>query len=100
MARNTLAGTSTGTSKSAKYYAANPKARAKKLAYDIAYHSTPERNKYRSELQAKNIKAGTHGNKDGKDYDHAAKKMVSQKVNRGRNSSSKVFTKGDKKARG
>ena len=33
MARNSLAGKSTGKSKSAKYYASNPKAREKKAEY-------------------------------------------------------------------
>ena len=41
--RNKLAGTKTGSSKSAKYYQSNPEARAKKEAYDKEYHSTDER---------------------------------------------------------
>ena len=60
MARNTLAGKSKGKSKSAKFYAKNPKARKKKQEYDKKYHSTSERRKYRSELNAKNRKAGTY----------------------------------------
>jgi hypothetical protein len=52
--RNSLAGKSTGKSKSAKYFAANPKARAKKNAYNTAYHATPERKAYRAKLNAAN----------------------------------------------
>ena len=37
-------------SKSARYYASNPKARAKKKRYDTKYHSTAKRRKYRSDL--------------------------------------------------
>jgi hypothetical protein len=68
--RNKLAGKSTGKSKSAKYFAANPEARAKKNAYNKEYHSSEERNKYRAELNMANRKAGTYGNGDGKDMSH------------------------------
>jgi len=84
MARNTLAGKGKGKSRSAKYYAANPDARKKKQAYDKKYHSTDERKDYR----AKYRKAGTYGNKDGKDMSHTKKgKLVkeNQSKNRARN---------------
>jgi hypothetical protein len=68
--RNKLAGKSTGTSKSAKGYAANPESREKKNAYDTRYHATPERREYRSGLNKANRKAGTEGNGDGKDMSH------------------------------
>ena len=85
MARNTLAGKSKGKSRSAKYYAANPEAKKKKQAYDKAYHSTPERKKYRAKLNAKNRKAGTYGNKDGKDMSHTKKgKLVKEKQSKNR----------------
>tara|TARA_Y100000401_G_C8178823_1_gene152943 strand:+ start:168 stop:446 length:279 start_codon:yes stop_codon:yes gene_type:complete len=85
MARNTLAGKSKGKSRSAKYYAKNPKARKKKQEYDKKYHSSPERKKYRSELNKKNRKAGTYGNKDGKDMSHTKKgKMVKEKQSKNR----------------
>tara|TARA_A100001201_G_C4029685_1_gene183194 strand:- start:398 stop:676 length:279 start_codon:yes stop_codon:yes gene_type:complete len=85
MARNTLAGKSKGKSRSAKYYAKNPKARKKKQAYDKKYHSSPERKKYRSELNKKNRKAGTYGNKDRKDMSHTKKgKMVKEKQSKNR----------------
>jgi hypothetical protein len=48
--RNKNAGKSTGKSKSAKYFAANPEARAKKNAYNTKYHSTTKRKKYRAGL--------------------------------------------------
>tara|TARA_R110001599_G_scaffold273473_1_gene474718 strand:- start:151 stop:429 length:279 start_codon:yes stop_codon:yes gene_type:complete len=88
MSRNTLAGKGKGKSRSAKYYAANPKARKKKQEYDKKYHSSSKRKKYRSELNAKNRKDGTYGNKDGKDMSHTKKgKMVKegQSKNRARN---------------
>ena len=85
MARNTLAGKGKGKSRSAKYYAANPEAKKKKQAYDKAYHSTPERKKYRAKLNAKNRKAGTYGNKDGKDMSHTKKgKLVKEKQSKNR----------------
>ena len=86
--RNKLAGTKRGTSKSAKYFQKNKKARDKKKAYDKEYHSTPERKKYRAKLNTANKKAGTYGNKDGKDMSHTKSgKLVkeSQSKNRARN---------------
>ena len=46
--RNTLAGTKTGNSKSAKFYQKNEDARKKKVAYDTKYQDTPSRKKYRN----------------------------------------------------
>jgi hypothetical protein len=88
MARNSLAGKSTGTSKSAKYFASNPEARKKKNEYNKEYHSSPSRIKYREELNAANRKSKTYGNGDGKDKSHTKKgKLVSEKAstNRARN---------------
>jgi len=56
-------------SKSAAYYKKNPKARAKKKAYDKAYHSTPARKSYRAELARERRKRGVMG-KGGKDVSH------------------------------
>lgn len=86
--RNKLAGKSTGKSKSAKYFASHPEARAKKNAYNKEYHSSEERNKYRAELNQANRKAGTYGNGDGKDMSHTKDgKIVREKQssNRARN---------------
>jgi hypothetical protein len=75
------------TSKSAKYYAANPEARAKKAKYDTAYHSTPARKKYRKKLAQERRDRGVMG-KGGKDVSHTSgggTTMESPKKNRGRN---------------
>jgi hypothetical protein len=74
MAKNKLAGTTTGKSKSAKYYAANPEARAKKNSYNTKYHKTPERVAYRSELNAANRKSP---NAKGQDKSHGAGGKIS-----------------------
>jgi hypothetical protein len=57
-------------SKSAKYYASNPKARAKKKSYDTSYGKTTKRKKYRAALNKENHERGTYGNGDGKDVSH------------------------------
>ena len=67
MARNTLAGKSTGKSRSAKYYAQHPEARAKKDAYNTAYHATGERKAYRAKLNVANRAAP---NTPGQDKSH------------------------------
>ena len=93
---NTLKGTKTGKSPSAKYYQNNPEAKAKKKAYDKKYHSTPERRKYRAELNRANKKAGTYGNKDGSDMSHTKSgRLVKEKAskNRARNGSGGGSTK-------
>lgn len=59
--------------KTARYYRSNPKAKAKKKAYDTKYHSTAKRRAYRSELNAENRRRGTYGNGDGKDVSHTKK---------------------------
>jgi len=83
-------------SKSARYYASNPKARAKKAKYDKKYHSTPARRKYRSNLNKANRKAGTYGNGDGKDMSHTKKgRLVKESAskNRARNGANGRSTK-------
>ena len=54
---------------SAKYYRSNAKARAKKKAYDTAFHSSPARKKYRAELSAERRKRKIAG-KGGGDLSH------------------------------
>jgi hypothetical protein len=78
MARNSLAGKSTGKSESAKFFAKNEESRLKKNAYNKKYHSTSSRIKYRQELNAANRKSKTYGNKDGLDKSHTKKKYLSQ----------------------
>jgi hypothetical protein len=78
--RNSKAGKSTGKSKSAKYFAANPKARRKKNEYNTEYHSTSERKKYRAD----------------KDYSHSKDGSIrpeSRSKNRARNGKNKRSTK-------
>jgi len=53
----------------AAYYRKNPKARAKKKAYDTKYHKSAKRRKYRSELNQERRKRGIAG-KGGKDVSH------------------------------
>lgn len=83
--RNSLAGKSTGKSESAKYFASNPEARAKKNAYNKAYHATPERKAYRASLNKANRSAGTYGNGDGKDASHTKSgKLVKETASKNR----------------
>lgn len=55
--------------KTAQYYAKNPKARAKKKAYDTKYHKSAKRKKYRAELNQERRRRGIAG-KGGKDVSH------------------------------
>lgn len=72
-------------SKSAKYYSLNPKAKAKKDAYNKEFNKKPSQIKKRSELVQKNRDADKRGvDRKGKDFDHAVGKYVSIKTNRGR----------------
>lgn len=96
MARNGLAGSKKGTSKSAKYFQNNPEARKKKNEYNKKYHSSEERKKYRAGLNKANKKAGTYGNGDGKDMSHTKSGKVvkeSQRKNRARNGKGGKSTK-------
>jgi hypothetical protein len=84
--RNKLAGTSTGKSVSAKYFASHPEARAKKNDYNKQYHSTEERKNYREGLNKVNRADKGYG--DGKDLSHTkAGKLVKEtrSSNRARN---------------
>jgi hypothetical protein len=94
--RNSLAGKSTGKSKSAKYFAKNKKARDKKNAYNKDYHATAERKKYRAKLNKANRASGTYGNGDGKDKSHTKSgKITNEKrsSNRARNGKGKRSSK-------
>jgi len=84
--RNSLAGKSTGTSESAKYFASNPEARKKKNQYNKEYHSTEERKNYRVELNRENRKRGGYG--DSTDLSHTKSGKLtaeSRSKNRARN---------------
>ena len=83
------------------YYRDNPESYRKKLASQKEINKRPEERKRRSELVKKNREAGTYGNGDGKDYDHATGKMTKASINRGRNGKNGTpATNGDKRARG
>lgn len=88
MARNKNAGKSTGKSKSAKYFAANPEARKKKNAAQKKRNATDKEKKYRAELNRYNREKGTYGNGDKKDASHKGGKIVGmekESSNRARN---------------
>ena len=88
MARNSLAGKRTGKSKTAKFYAKNPKSRPKKKAYDKKYHSTTERKKYRASLNKANKNNPRSKKGDGKDMSHTQSGSLVlelQRRNRARN---------------
>ena len=61
---------------SAEYYRDNKESYRKKLAAQKEINKRPEERAKRSELVKKNREAGTYGNGDGKDYDHATGKMT------------------------
>ena len=84
-----------GKSKTARYYAKNPKARAKKSKYDTAYGSTAERKAYRARLARARRKAGIMG-KGGKDMSHTKSGRLvkeSRSKNRARNGANGKSTK-------
>ena len=71
-------------SRTAKYYASNPKARAKKKKYDTSYHSTTERKKYRAKLNAARKKRKIYG-KGGGDMSHTKSgKLVRESASKNR----------------
>ena len=88
MARNSLAGKRTGKSKTAKYYASNPKARTKKKKYDTKYHSSTGRKKYRASLNKFNKNNPNSKKGDGKEASHTqtgSLVLELQRRNRARN---------------
>jgi len=92
MARNSLAGKRTGTSKTAKHYAKNAKSRNKKKKYDSEYNKSKSAIKKRVEANKANRKAGTYGNKDNKDASHTKSGRIvqeSRSKNRARNGATK-----------
>tara|TARA_A100001515_G_scaffold134274_1_gene124131 strand:- start:677 stop:958 length:282 start_codon:yes stop_codon:yes gene_type:complete len=93
MARNSLAGKRTGKSKTAKFYAKNPKSKAKKKSYDKKYHSTTERKNYRVSLNKANRNNPRSKKGDGKDMSHTqtgSLVLELQRRNRARNRGKKA----------
>ena len=79
MARNTIKGKN-------KRKGSN-KATGRDYTYDKKYQKSRKRKKYRAALNKANRKAGTYGNKDGKDKSHKGGRIVGdepQSVNRAR----------------
>jgi len=100
MARNKLAGTRVGKSKSAKNYHKNDESRRKKIKYDTEYNKSPKQKLKRAVLQAINRAKGTHGNHDMKDEAHVSKnKTVKQDQSKNRGDKKRIFfrEKGKKK---
>lgn len=82
-------------SKSSIYYKKNPKARAKKNAYQKEVNKTEESKKYRAELNRERRKRGIYG-KGGKDVSHKKDGSVtleSRRTNRARNGANGKSTK-------
>jgi len=90
MARNKLAGTSTGKSKSSKFYKENPEARAKKNAYNTEYHKTPKRIAYRSELNTARRAAEPAKSKDMSHTKSGKLVAENRSTNRARNRGKKA----------
>lgn len=93
--RNSLAGKSTGTSKTAKYYKDNPEARKRRLAQQKEYASSDKQKKYRAELNKANRKLGS---KKGDNMDASHKKngsisLEKREANRRRNGANGRSTK-------
>lgn len=94
MARNRLAGKSGMRSKSARYYATNPKANAKHIKDNTEINRTPRKKRIRKELAKYNRTRGTEG--DGKDASHKNGVIVgleSEASNRARNGKGSVKVK-------
>jgi hypothetical protein len=83
----------------AKYYAANPEARKKRLKYQADYNKKPEQLKKRIELNRENRERGTYGNGDKLDVSHKkGGKTVLESASKNRGSKSN--SPGDMRARG
>ena len=81
--------------KSARYYASNPKARAKKNAAQRKRNKSAKNRKYRAELNKERRKRGIYG-KGGPDMSHKKNGRIvaeSPKKNRGRQGSNGKSTK-------
>lgn len=88
----------TAKSKSAKYYASHPEARAKKKNYDSLFERKEEQVEKRKELVKENRKRGTYGNHDGKDLAHTSHGLIFKSAHKNRGD--KDDRPGDRRARG
>ena len=71
-----------GKSKSAKYFAKNPKAAENKRKIQRAINKKKRKKKYRAFLNKMRRKTGRYGNGDGMDYDHDEQQFITAKRNR------------------
>lgn len=69
-------------SKSTEYFRKNPKALAKKRAWQRKENKKKKKKLYRAFLNRKRRQAGRYGNGDGKDYDHDERRFISAVRNR------------------
>lgn len=86
-------------SRTAKFYAKNPEARAKKAAYDKKKNAIPRSKKYRAELARERRARGIMG-KGGKDVSHVKGggfKLESPSKNRARQGANGKSTKANGK---
>ena len=83
----------------AKFYANNPEARKKRLAYQAEYNKRPDQLKKRIELNRINRERGQYADKDGKDMSHQKNGRVIEE-SASRNRGSKSNAPGDIRARG
>ena len=75
-------------STSTRYYRANPKAKARKNAYQKKYNRSKLQIRNRTRLNAENRRRGTYGNGDNLDVSHkqgGGTKLEAQSKNRARN---------------
>lgn len=83
------------SSKTSAYYKKNPKARAKRNAYQKELNAKPENRKYRSELNKERRERGVYG-KGGKDVSHkkdGSTTLEHRSKNRARNGANGKSTK-------
>lgn len=69
-------------SKSTKYFRSNPKALAKKRAWQRKENKKKKKKRYRAFLNKMRRKAGRYGKRDGMDYDHDEGRFIKAKRNR------------------
>lgn len=69
-------------SKSTEYFRKNPKALAKKRAWQRKENKKKKKKRYRAFLNKMRRKAGRYGNRDGMDYDHDERRFISAVRNR------------------
>ena len=85
-----MAGKNKKNKSSWDYYLENDESRHKKNKYARTFNKKKRAVRMRVEANRKNREAGTYGNGDNLDYDHATNRMVAKSTNRGRKEKSRV----------